>query len=77
MAQNSNNKIRSKRKKTRFWWHAFVIFICFLIACVTWFSVMYTEQAEGAHKNDKNNTKTDVSNTAEYEALPFATQANG
>ena len=38
------NKIRSKRQKNRFLRHVIVFLVCFLVACVTWLSVMYTKQ---------------------------------
>lgn len=68
MAQHKNQKIRSKKQKTRFWRHVVVFFICFLIACVTWLSVMYTKEEQNALQAGAE--------TACAEALPLAPLAN-
>lgn len=72
MTQNTTKKIKSKKPKTRFWRHALVFFVCFLIACVTWLSVMYTKEEQKALKDS---AKAGVSETAE--GLSFAPTANG
>ena len=74
MTQNQIKKIKSKKQKTRFWRHMLVFFVCFLIACVTWLSVMYTKQEEAARTGG---ARTGVTDTAEAETSALARLANG